>query len=177
MYTGKIIIKETDETDLINIMNLWNNGETMKYVGFPNGLGYNKDKIIEWYINLNKKNWFKHFSIYINEECYCGETGYGIDNIENKNVGLEIKLLPEVQGRGIAEYALRYIIEQIININKKDNFCNSVWVDPDEENEKALKLYKKLGFKKKIFPEYLLSEDDGRHIYMELILLGYKNNY
>lgn len=38
MYTGKITIKPTDESDLMNVMNLWDNGYVMFYVGFPNGL-------------------------------------------------------------------------------------------------------------------------------------------
>ena len=56
MFTGKIIIKETDETDLVNIMNLWNNGEVMNFVGFPIGMGYNFDKIKNWYKKIKKEN-------------------------------------------------------------------------------------------------------------------------
>ncbi|MCL2064219.1 MAG: GNAT family N-acetyltransferase [Candidatus Cloacimonetes bacterium] len=165
-YAGKITIKKTDETDLLNVMNLWNNGETMKYVGFPGGFGINEDKIKEWYQTKS----FEHFSIYSEEEDYCGETGYHIDNHEDENIGLDIKLLPHAQGKGIAEYALRYVIEQV----KKDGKGRSVWVDPDITNEKAIKLYKKLGFKEKVFPKYLAHEDDGNHIYMELLIQEYQ---
>jgi RimJ/RimL family protein N-acetyltransferase len=170
MFTGKIIIKETDEKDLMNIMNLWNNGKVMNYVGFPNGLGYNQEKIENWYKNIIQTKWFKHYSIYTEKFGYCGETGYGIDNIENENVGLEIKLLPEAQGKGIAEYSIRYVIEHI----DKEKIGKSVWVDPHKENEKAINLYKKLGFKENKFPEYLSSEDDGKYVYMELLLKEYK---
>jgi GNAT superfamily N-acetyltransferase len=172
MYTGKIEIKETIEADYTNIMNLWNNAETMKYV-WPDGIGcdiYYVKKSIEKIKNAGGK----HFSIYINENTYCGETGYGIDNIEDENSGLEIKLLPEAQGKGIAEYTLRFIIGQIINLNSKKYFCNRVWVDPHKDNEKAFKLYKRLGFKENDFPKYLISEDDEKHIYMELKLKEYK---
>ena len=113
MYTGKITIKESYETDLVNIMDLWNNGETMKYVGFPNGLGYNKEKIMNWYRKNKEAKIFENFSIYTEEYGYCGETGYGIDDNEDENLSLDIKLLPKAQGKGIAEYSLRYIIEQI----------------------------------------------------------------
>ncbi len=37
MYKGEITIRETTERDLENIMNLWNNGEAMFFVGFPDG--------------------------------------------------------------------------------------------------------------------------------------------
>jgi RimJ/RimL family protein N-acetyltransferase len=173
MYTGKIIIKETDETDLQNIMNLWNNTETMQYV-WPGGIGCDI-KYVKNCIERIKNDGGKHFSIYTDENKYCGETGYGIKNIEDENSGLEIKLLPEVQGKGIAEYVLHFIIKQIKNLNEEKYFCNRVWVDPHKENEKALKLYNKLGFKETNFPKYLLMEDDGNHIYMELKLKKYKN--
>ncbi|NLC94884.1 MAG: hypothetical protein GX676_04250 [Bacilli bacterium] len=42
MNYSEIMIKETTEEDLDNIMTLWNNGEVMKYVGFPEGLGITK---------------------------------------------------------------------------------------------------------------------------------------
>ena len=169
MFKGNVLIKETDQTDLINIMNLWNNGNVMYYVGFPNGLGYDQDKMEKWYKNIQQTKCFKHYSIYTDEFGYCGETGYGMDNLNDENVGLEIKLLPKIQGKGIAEYSLRYVIEQI----NKEKIGKRVWVDPHNENEKAIKLYRKLGFKEKRFPEYLSSEDDGQHIYMELILNEY----
>ena len=165
MFTGKIKIKETDETDLDNILNLWNNGDVMCYVGFPNGLGYDKKKIQNWYKNIKQTKCFKHYSIYTEEFGYCGETGYGLENINKENVGLEIKLLPKAQRKGIAEYSLKYIIKII-----EDKIGKNVWVDPNKENEKAINLYKKLGFRENVFPEYLSSEDDGKHIYMELII-------
>jgi RimJ/RimL family protein N-acetyltransferase len=172
MYTGMILIKETGEEDLTNILALWNNGDVMKYVGFPNGLEYSYEKILNWYKRNKESKFFDHYSIYTEEYGYCGETGYQIDNNGNKNTGLDIKLKPEVQGKGIAEYALRHIIEYLCREGK----TISVWVDPNEDNNKARKLYKKIGFMEKDFPEYLLEEDDGKHIYMELILNEYRRN-
>jgi hypothetical protein len=54
MYTGKITIKETTESDLENIKSLWNNGEVMFFVGFPGG------KVNRVYVEpspANKKAW------------------------------------------------------------------------------------------------------------------------
>ena len=39
MQNNEITIRETSETDLENILLLWNNGEVMHFVGFPNGIG------------------------------------------------------------------------------------------------------------------------------------------
>ena len=165
-YLENIIIRETNESDLMNVMNLWNNGEVMKYVGFPDGLGFTTEKIKDWYNRNKESKFFTHFSIYSSIDGYCGETGYGVAKSDDRNIGLDIKLLPHVHGKGIAEYALRFVINEV----KRTNAANSVWVDPHIDNEKAIKLYKKLGFKDKEFPDYLLYEDDGKHRYMEMLI-------
>lgn len=43
-----IVIEETTKDDLDNVMSLWNNGEVMNFVGFPEGLGMTKDKMERW---------------------------------------------------------------------------------------------------------------------------------
>ena len=48
MYNN-ISINETTKNDLDNILALWNDGEVMKYVGFPNGLGETMENLIRWY--------------------------------------------------------------------------------------------------------------------------------
>lgn len=45
MDIDKITVKETGNEDLQNVMELWNNGEVMFYVGFPNGLGTDLDNL------------------------------------------------------------------------------------------------------------------------------------
>ena len=170
MYTGKLTIKETDETDLMNTMNLWNNGEVTKYVGFPNGLGYSEEDIMNWFRKNQEIKFFKHFSIYSEEFGYCGETGYDTSKNEDEIISLDIKLLPSVHGKGIAEYALRFTIEQV----KKDQAGKSVCVDPHMENKSAIKLYKKLGFIEKPEPDYFKNIDYPDNIYMELLLEEYR---
>jgi RimJ/RimL family protein N-acetyltransferase len=159
-----INIKITDESDLDNILSLWNDGNVMKYVGFPNGLGYDRIKINDWYENVVQTKRFIHYSIYTENGVYCGETGYAEGRMRDGNMGIDIKLLPETQGKGIAEFAVRFIINHIRN----NNIAKSVWVDPHQDNAKAMKLYKKLGFVIKEFPDYLSDENDGDHVYMEL---------
>lgn len=166
----EITIKETDETDLMNTMNLWNNGEVTKYVGFPNGLGYSEEDIRNWFKKNQEIKFFKHFSIYSEEFGYCGETGYGMPKNEDKILSLDIKLLPKAQGKGIAEYSLRFAIEQAI----KDKAGKKVYVDPHMENLNAIKLYKKLGFIEKPYPDYLKNDDYPHSIYMELLLEEYR---
>ena len=51
-----ITIKETSLEDLKNVMDLWNDGEVMFYVGFPNGLGVTIEQLERWLAN-NQKAW------------------------------------------------------------------------------------------------------------------------
>ena len=165
MFAGKITIKQTDESDLPNILNLWNNGEVMNYVGYPNGLGWTMDDMKKWYKNQQDEPF--HYSIYADDVGYCGETCY--DEIENgtRIMGLEIKLLPTAQGKGIALYALKHTIEKAYNSGLYDG----VYAEPHPENEAAIKLYKKLGLKDKLRPAYLEPSDT----YMELDLSEWHN--
>lgn len=142
-------IRETSEHDLDNIINLWANGEVMKFVGFPQGLQYTKEEINSWYRNITaNRPYINHYSIYLNEH-YCGETFYKIDP-NYKNAAMDIKILPKYQGRGIASLALSFAINKAF-----ENGAYKCWVDPNTNNEKAISLYERLGFKKKKAPLWL----------------------
>lgn len=150
MYTGKISIKETDQSDLTNIMQLWNDGQVMFYVGFPKGLGVTMDRLQEWLHSVNQNMLRRHYSIYAEDIGYCGETFYEIDR-EHDLATLDIKVLPGAQGKGIAAYAFSYVIDQVFS----NNLASKAKVDPHPDNKKAWELYAKLGFICKPRPEYL----------------------
>lgn len=145
-----IIIRETKEEDLSNIMELWNNGEVMYYVGFPKGLGMKRTDLENWLCGVNQNELRKHYSIYTNELGYCGETYYEIDTVHDLAT-LDIKLLPKAQGKGIANYALSYAITQVF----EKSLATRAYVDPNKENKRAWKLYDKLGFISKPRPDFL----------------------
>ena len=105
-------------------------------------------------------------SIYRDEIGYCGETFYYVDDIY-QTAAVDIKLLPEAQGRGIAEYALRFAIENAFLQGK----AKRVYVDPHPDNLKAWKLYKKLGFTSKTRPEHLQEWDT----YLEISRVDWEN--
>ena len=149
MKEYKLKIKETSKSDLDNIEGLWNNGQVMKYVGFPGGLGITRDKLDQWLEHINDKPSRCHYSIYEDNLGYCGESFYYVD--ENGLGTLDIKLLAESQGRGIAKIALKYVIDQAFNEGR----AKSVYVEPDLENKSAWNLYEKLGFIPANRPDYL----------------------
>ncbi len=159
MYKGEITIKETTESDLENIMSLWNNGEVMFFVGFPDGLGITLEKLKKWLEGAIKKPERCHYSIYAEGIGYCGETFYDAD-VEHDLASLDIKLLPQAQGKGIAAKSLSFVIDKAFT----DGNVNRVYVEPCSENRKAWALYEKLGFVRKTRPIYLEYEDN----YLEL---------
>jgi RimJ/RimL family protein N-acetyltransferase len=84
-----------------------------------------------------------------------------------QTAALDIKLLPEAQGKGIAEFALRFAIEQAFFQGK----AKRVYVDPHPDNIKAWNLYRKLGFTSKARPEHLEQWDT----YLEITREDWEN--
>lgn len=107
MKNLKVIIKVTTHSDLEHIERLWNNGHVKKFVGFPNGLGITIDKLQEWIKRAIKPPYRCHYSIYLENGTYCGETFYDVD-IDTRIDVFDIKLMPSAGGKGIALKALSY---------------------------------------------------------------------
>ncbi|MGL4736921.1 MAG: GNAT family N-acetyltransferase [Cellulosilyticaceae bacterium] len=158
-----ITIRETSAADLENVMDLWNNGEVMFYVGFPNGLGITLDQLERWLENGQKNPFYQHFSIYTDELGYCGETCYDVDRAHDL-ASLDIKLLPKAQGKGIAAYALRYVINQVFALD----LATKAYVEPAPANQKAWQLYERIGFVSKPRPAFLEADETYLEITKDL---------
>lgn len=152
-------VKNTTQEDLDNIMMLWENGEVMKYVGFPNGFKTSKEVLNDWLASINETDLCEHFSIYSDELGYCGEAFYAVD--KHHDIGkLDIKLLPQSSSQEIARYALEYAIDRAF----KTGACSKVYVEPSRDNLPVWQLYEKLGFIEKTRPSFLAVSD----VYLEL---------
>ena len=143
-----ITIKETTKEDLASLLLLWNDGQVMKWVGFPDGLNTTIEAMHQWFTNLKPHE--KHFSIYDNEQKFCGETFYRLSDITT----VDIKLFSQFQNKGIAAYALSYAMREALEHNPD----TTLMVDPHYLNEDAIRLYLKLGFMEKT--------NNGKHIEM-----------
>ena len=158
-----IEVRETTAADLADVQRLWADGDVMKFVGFPDGLSQTAGQMQDWFRRIvSRRPALNHFSIFEDGE-YCGESFYEID-AAHRSAALDIKLFRSARGRGIAAIGLSRAIGEAFR-----NGAETVWVDPDPENRKAVALYKKLGFQQKAFPKHLLSggEEPGS-VYMEL---------
>lgn len=158
-----INVKETAVEDINNIQMLCAEGDVMKFVGFPEGLHYSEEEMIDWYRRIeSNRPALNHFSIF-DDGKYCGESFYNID-AERKTAALDIKLFGFARGRGIAASGLSHAIKEAFQ-----NGAETVWVNPNSDNMKAITLYKRLGFQNKDFPEHLIpEEEEPSSIYMEL---------
>ena len=156
-------IKETTAADLKSVQRLWADGDVMKFVGFADGLIKTDEEMKDWYrwIETNRPR-INHYSIF-EDGNYCGEAFYAIDP-EHGCAALDIKLFAFARGRGIGAAGLSHAIREAFR-----NGAERVWVDPNPENGKAIALYRRLGFRERDFPAYLLSGEEAPHsIYMEL---------
>lgn len=156
-------VKETGFQDIDNVQKLWADGDVMKFVGFPDGLHRTREEMKNWFrwIESNRPM-LNHYSIFEDGK-YCGESFYKIDR-KHKSAALDIKLFAFARGRGFAAAGLSYAIKEAFRSG-----AENVWVDPNPENTKAITLYKRLGFRQKDFPDYLIEKDEEpSSIYMEL---------
>ena len=156
-------IKETTSEDIKSVRQLWADGDVMKFVGFPDGLHETDEEMQAWlrWIESGRPA-LNHYSIFEDGQ-YCGESFYEIDR-DHQSAALDIKLFAFARGRGIAAAGLSHAIKEAFR-----NGAETVWVDPNPENRKAIALYERLGFQRKDFPDHLVSGDEApESIYMEL---------
>lgn len=157
-------IRETTLEDLKNIQRLWGDGEVMRFVGFPEGLHETDEDLRAWIERLSAaRPRVNPWSVY-EDGVYCGETNYCIDP-ESRSASLDIKLFAFARGRGIATKALTHAIREAFR-----NGAETVWVDPDPENARAIALYRRLGFTQKDMPAHVIAqgEDPETNLYFEL---------
>jgi RimJ/RimL family protein N-acetyltransferase len=155
---NQLIIKKTTKEDLENVMKLWNDGDVMVYVGFPEGLNVTIEKLERWLISIDQTEHREHYSIYEKSLGYCGETYYHVD--EHGYAALDIKLLKHARSRNIAYEALKFAINEAF----KHGHARFVYVDPHQDNQKAWALYQKLGFKQAKKPLHLNVADTYQQI-------------
>jgi len=157
-----ITMKRTTYDDLKNVQSLWDCPEVMHFVGFPDGLHRTLEELeTRWLPWVQQFPQRQHYSIYADGIGYCGESFYDVD--ETGLACMDIKLLPDTRGKGIASFALSHALDHAFLIG----CANRAYVDPNPENTAAMRLYRTLGFRETERADHL--EDPGcPYIYMEV---------
>jgi len=154
-----ITIRETNENNFQDPMNMWNDGEVMTFVGYPTGLNMTLDKISFWLKTVREKPYTKHYSILDRDKGFMGETFFSYVKTDDPAI-IDIKLIKAARKQNIATKALSFALDQLFLNTTAQVAC----VDPNRENQPALKLYRKLGFIQKAERQY----EDMHVIYMEI---------
>jgi len=137
------------DNDLFFLAQLWGDSNVMKYVGYPHGMKISRAKIAKW---INDWQKFGQLRLIIEDPAKnipIGEIGYREDTKfpfkhRGKVLALDIKIIPEYWGRGIAKKSLKKFIE-ILSANDKIEYFQ---VTPNVLNTGAIGLYHSLGFRK-----------------------------
>ena len=137
----RLSIDETTSDDLAELGRLWNDGRVMRWVGFEDGLGLDDDRLRDWFERLRSSSRAHHFVIRDPEFGFCGELFYRLDD-NHRRAELDVKLVPEAQGRGIATAGLSWLIERVFACEPE---VDAVWTEPTPENVASRALYVRCG--------------------------------
>lgn len=139
----RVLIRATSRADLDNLMELWNDGRVMHWVGFPDGLGYDREAVQAWFEELQADPGRHHFVVLSPEIGFCGEVYYAVDALHHR-ASLDIKLHPGAQGQGFATDALQTLIRHVFTL---ETGVDAVWTQPSQANTAARALYDRCGLK------------------------------
>lgn len=143
-------LRETAERDLDDLVELWNDGRVMRWVCYPEGLGISRRGAEEWLTALRRDSRRHHFVV-VDGEAFCGEAYYAAD-VAHSRAELDIKLVPEAQGKGVATRALSSLVDLVFS---REPQIDAVWVEPWPDNEKAHALYARCGLEPRPRPSDL----------------------
>lgn len=144
----RVLLLSTQETDLPALLRLWNDGAVMQWVGFPDGLGYDMEKMHEWLRRLQANRDRHHFAVYAGDGSFCGEAYSSLDR-ERHRAGLDIKFVPEAQGKGRSRDAFGALIDWVFRTLPE---ADAVWVEPRPNNLAARTLYYSCGLRQTTRP-------------------------
>ena len=146
----RVRLRPTCLEDLEFLRELWNDGEVMRFVGYPLGLGIDKQGMREWFRRLeehrgrDREHWIVETegesigeAYYRVVEEYCGYRAAGMAE-------LDLKLAKEFWGCGYGGDALRTLARSLFGRG-----FEVLVVSPNLKNRAALRLYEQMGFEPK----------------------------
>jgi RimJ/RimL family protein N-acetyltransferase len=141
MRGPRVLLRSSGEEDYPFLKRLWNDGRVMKWVGFPDGVGYTDESLKKRFDRRREGAGFYHFIVRDENHRPIGEVQDDYAP-EKRRASLDVKFIPSAQGRGYATEALMLIIDLA--------FCaepdlEEVYTEPRPGNVAAQKLYTRCG--------------------------------
>jgi len=149
-----ITLNRTTRENLPDLIELWNDGQVMKWVGHPDGLGFDLKQAEKWLEKVDGNPCHHHFVISNAKSGFCGEFSFIVDESE-ECAKLDVKIATKAQRRGVGAEALRALIRFIFYTEPSTRL---VWMETHEDNQAAHKLLDGTGFKREERPAHL---EDG----------------
>lgn len=143
--TKRLYIKkaEATEKDIENYYRLWNSGEVMKMVGFPEGLGISRQEIHEQFEKLGKTEFDSCLAVHRKEDDkFIGECKLGLPNEKHIST-TDVKLLSEFWGNNYGKEIKAALCDYLFT--KTD--CKIVEASPNKLNLASQKMQKYCGGK------------------------------
>ena len=149
----RVLIRPTVQDDLPFLRTLWNDGQVMRYLGYPEGMHVTDEGMAHWWALTPQTHGEKnnnssylatpHCMITLLDGTLIGEFDYSVDN--NKRARVDLKLAMKFWGQGYATEALTLALRELFATGAADR----VMVEPSPENTAAHELYKRCGFRPK----------------------------
>ena len=149
MYTGDLVrLRALEMTDLDDIMKFYNTLELRRFLGPP--VVRSKRYLEQWLLKVSVWNPFRDGHLYLAIEEKDTHAYLGIARIEDvrlphnrAEVGLSI-YNPDNRGKGYGTDAMLVLLGIGFHILG----LNSIYLDTMEDNERSIKIYEKIGFKR-----------------------------
>lgn len=162
-------IKKLELTDALKIED-WGKHNNDLFIDYDLGK-FTKKQLEVWYLSKKSGLRNKYFAIYNNENKFVGYIGMKDINLFKKSSVLGIVLDPKELSKGIGYRSMKIFLKYYFNnLNMK-----KMTLDVNEFNERAIKLYKKLGFK--YISEYLGMFENQDIDFTLKEYEGYKDNF
>lgn len=124
-----------------SIRTLWECGEVMRHVGYPQGLGWSPQQYESYWSRHGRDVEMIHLAVEDPNGIFLGEARIGFPDNDNF-CQHDLKLMPQFQHRGLGRQAWQMILQLA---DARWPGANAL-VTPSARNDAAINLYLKLGF-------------------------------
>lgn len=143
---ARIRINPTCKTDLPFLRSLWNDGDVMRYLGYPHGMRLTDASMEQWWTMTSptmpqSTTANPHCTILRQDGRPIGELTYSLD--ADHRARIDLKLAPEYWGQGYATETLLLVLRELFSTT----LVKRVIVEPSPDNRRAVHLMERCGFR------------------------------